>query len=270
MSREVETPNIRDGFSGYQGKTILVTGGARGIGAQIAEQFVRLDAKVAIIDVNDDQGEKLAAQWRQNGHSVQYFHCDVSKLKDVKHMAASVESAFMSIDVLINNAGIYPRSDFLEMEESFWDRVMEINLKGAYLTSQAVAPLMIKQRSGNIINIGSLHADKGQEDAMAYAVSKGGIITLTRNLAQNLSKYGIRVNCIHPGWVASDGEVARWKSSGEDIRSSVEERGKSMPLGRLQTGTDLAYTAIFLASDFASQITGQMLYVDGGVNNRKM
>jgi NAD(P)-dependent dehydrogenase (short-subunit alcohol dehydrogenase family) len=253
----------------YQGKTVIVTGGAKGIGAQIVEQFAQLEANVAVVDVDDGQGEKVAKRWRDAGCDVQYFHCDVSKPDDVKNMAESVRSVFESIDILINNAGIFPRSDFFEMEEAFWDRVLEINLKGAYLVSQAVAPLMIKQKSGSIINIGSLHANKGQEDTLAYAVSKNGIVTLTRNLAQLLSKHSIRVNCIHPGWVASDGEVARWKSVGEDIRS-IEERGKAMPLGRMQTGTDLAHAAIFLSSEYASQITGQMLYVDGGASIRKL
>ncbi|GGH73743.1 NAD(P)-dependent dehydrogenase (short-subunit alcohol dehydrogenase family) [Pullulanibacillus pueri] len=268
MEKTAITPNIKMGFSGYKGKTIMVTGGARGIGAQIVEQFVQLDAHIAIIDVMDDQGENLADGWRQKGYNVQYFHCDVSKPVDVKNMVASVVDEFKHIDVLINNAGIFPRADFLEMDEAFWDKVLAVNLKGAYLTSQAVAPMMIEQKSGNILNIGSLHATKGQIDTTAYAVSKGGIITLTRNVAQNLSRYGIRVNCIHPGWVASDGEVARWKKVGEDLEA-MERSGQSMPLGRFQTGTDLAFAAIFLASDFASQITGQMLYVDGGAQSHK-
>lgn len=265
MSNDQIASSMKNGFPEYQGKTIIVTGGAKGIGAQIVEQFAQLGAKVAIVDV-DNVGEVLAKKWNKDGFNVKYFHCDVSKGNAVKQMITAIENSFDRIDVLINNAGIFPRADFLEMDEGFWDSVMGVNLKGVYLTSQAVAPLMMKQKKGSIINIGSIHAKKGNKDTLAYAVSKGGLVTLTKNLAEYFAEKRIRVNCIHPGWVASDGELARWDEIKEK-KSELDQKIKSIPLGRLQTGTDIAHTAVFLASDFADQITGQMLTVDGGLSN---
>ncbi|MDF2962913.1 MAG: family oxidoreductase [Paenibacillus sp.] len=254
-------------FPELQGKTVIVTGGSKGIGASIVEQFVRVGAKVAIADV-DAQGEGLASGWRNDGYEVRYYTCDVSRSEDVEKTIASVETDFRSIDVLVNNAGIFPRGDLQGTDEALWDRVIGINLKGVYLMCQAVAPVMIQHGRGSIINIGSLHSSKGEDNTLAYAVSKGGLITLTRNLAHALAKHQIRVNCIHPGWVASEGEVARWEALGSDMEK-VQQSVQTIPLGRMQTGTDIAHTAVFLSSEYANQITGQMLAVDGGLSIRR-
>ncbi|CAG7658060.1 SDR family NAD(P)-dependent oxidoreductase [Paenibacillus allorhizosphaerae] len=257
-------------FSGLSHKTVIVTGGSKGIGAGIVEQFVKLGgARVAIADV-DPQGEELADRWRKDGHEVRFYTCDVSRAADIERMIATVESDFGGVNVLVNNAGIFPRGDLQNTDEALWDRVIGINLKGAFLMSQAAVPAMIKQGTGgSIINIGSLHSAKGEDNTLAYAVSKGGLITMTRNLAHALAKHKIRVNCVHPGWVASEGEVERWEGLGDSELERIQRSAQSLPLGRMQTGTDIANAAVFLASELADQITGQMLAVDGGLSIRK-
>jgi NAD(P)-dependent dehydrogenase (short-subunit alcohol dehydrogenase family) len=255
-------------FPGLHNKTVIVTGGSKGIGAGVVEQFLIAGAKVAIADVDDAQGGELAERWSKEGREARYYRCDVSRAADIERMVASVAADFHSIDVIVNNAGIFPRGDLQSTNEALWDRVIGINLKGVFLTSQAVAPIMIKQGKGNIINIGSLHSAKGDDNTLAYAVSKGGLITMTRNLAHALAKHRIRVNCVHPGWVSSEGEMARLEALGQDY-DLVHQSAQSLPLGRMQTPTDIAHTAVFLASDFAEQITGQMLAVDGGLSIRR-
>lgn len=251
----------------YAGKTVLVTGAAKGIGADIAGQFLKYGANVVIADVDDERGEEAAAKWRQSGYPAAYIHCDVSQGTDVANMVAFTEQQFGGLDILVNNAGIFPRADLFQTDEAFWDRVMGINLKGTYLACQAVVPCMMKRGGGSIVNIGSLHASKGAPELLAYAISKGGIVTLTRNLASTLAPHKIRVNCIHPGWVSSDGELARLAASGED-GDALENAIKRMPMGRMQTGTDIASAVVFIASDIAGQITGQQLTIDGGISLR--
>jgi NAD(P)-dependent dehydrogenase (short-subunit alcohol dehydrogenase family) len=257
----------RNTFPDLLGKTVIVTGGTKGIGYSMVEQFASVGAKVAIADV-DKQGEAVAERMRKNGHDVRYYICDVSRSDNVEQLVANVDADFQRIDVLVNNAGIFPRGDLQSTDEALWDKVIGINLKGVYLMCRSVSPIMIRQGRGSIINIGSLHSAKGEDNTLAYAVSKGGLITLTRNLAHALSKHRIRVNCIHPGWVASDGEMERLEALGTDM-SKLQQSSQSLPLGRMQTGTDIAHTAVFLASEYADQITGQMLAVDGGLGIRR-
>lgn len=247
----------------YDGKTVLVTGAAKGIGAAIAEQFLLSGANVVIADV-DEQGEDVAAAWRKEGRPAQFVRCDVSKSAEVERMVSFAETSFGGLDILVNNAGIFPRADLFQTDEAFWDLVMGVNLKGAYLTCQAAVPGMIRRGGGNIVNIGSLHARRGSPDTLAYAISKGGLVTLTLNLAGSLAKQRIRVNCIHPGWVASDGEMARLASEGEDEKS-LEKATQRMPMGRMQNGKDIASAVLFITSEQAGQITGQQLTVDGGL-----
>ncbi|NOU95533.1 glucose 1-dehydrogenase [Paenibacillus sp. LMG 31456] len=247
----------------FDGKIALVTGGARGIGASIVKQFLENGAKVIIADVSPD-GEQLMEQWRSQGKEVAYVHCDVSRENDVNNAVSVAEQQFGKLDIVVNNAGIFPRADLLQTDEAFWDRIMDINLKGVYLMCKAVVPVMIRQGGGCIVNMGSLHASIGGEELFAYAISKGGVVTLTRNLAHALAKHNIRVNGVHPGWVASHGERALMRAKGED-EDWPEQHSSVMPLGRLQTEDDIANSVVFLCSANAGQITGQMLTVDGGL-----
>ncbi|QHW30511.1 SDR family oxidoreductase [Paenibacillus rhizovicinus] len=249
------------------GKTMLVTGGSQGIGGAIADRFAQLGARVVIADVNEAGAEK-AAQLNEAGHEAYFIRCDVSSSEDIRALAAEVGEKLGAVSVLVNNAGIFPRADLLQTEEAFWERIMDINLKGTYLMCQAFVPGMIEQGGGSIVNIGSTHARMGSEDAMAYAVSKGGIVTLTRNLAKALGKHGIRVNVVQPGWVASEGETARIIASGVNPDKLFADAGSRLLLGRMQTGQDVADSVLFLASSLSQQVTGQVLTVDGGLSLR--
>jgi NAD(P)-dependent dehydrogenase (short-subunit alcohol dehydrogenase family) len=249
----------------YAGRTAVVTGAAQGIGAAIAGRFLQLGAQAVVIADMDERGAATAAKWRQEGYDARFIRCDVSDGADVRRLIEVAEKELGGIDVLVNNAGIFPHAGLLEMEEAFWDRVMGVNLKGAYLLCQAVVPGMMARGGGSIVNIGSLHAAKGGPDMLAYAVSKAGIVTLTRNLAASLARHRIRVNCVHPGWVASEGEIARLQAEGEAV-DTLERAIAHMPMGRMQTGADIAATVAFVASAWADQITGQQLTVDGGLS----
>jgi len=165
----------------------------------------------------DESGEETADQYRKKGLNSKFVYCDVSNSEQVNTLFANIVGDVGGIDVLVNNAGIFPRADLQETNEVFWEKVMGVNLKGSYLMCQAAVPGMIRKGGGNIVNIGSLHASRGEDNTMAYAVSKGGIVTLTRNLAFSLNKHRIRVNGVHPGWVASEGEVARINAIGMDM-----------------------------------------------------
>ena len=252
---------------GLSGKTMLVTGGAKGIGRAIAERFSQHGARVVIADV-DEGGAALARQLAEAGGEAHYMRCDVSDFRQIEAMAAEVRTKLGGVHVLVNNAGIFPRADLMGTDEAFWERIMGINLKGAYLMCQAFVPRMIEQGGGSIVNIGSTHARSGDPAAMAYAVSKGSIVTLTRNLAKGFAKHGIRVNCVQPGWVASEGETSRLRASGVDPDKMFAEVSARLPMGRIQTGEDIADSVLFMASSLSSQVTGQVLTVDGGTGLR--
>lgn len=249
------------------GKTVLVTGGSQGIGRAIVEKFVQFGARAVIADV-DDAGAETARQLCEAGHEAVFIRCDVSSFEDVQALAAEAKARFGVVDALVNNAGIFPRADLLQTDEAFWERIMDINLKGAYLTAQAFVPGMIEQGGGSIVNIGSTHSRSGDPSAMAYAVSKGGLMTLTRNLAKGLAKHGIRVNCVQPGWVASEGETSRIRATGVDPGQLFAEVSARLPMGRIQTGEDIAGSVLFMASPLSLHVTGQVLTVDGGSSLR--
>ncbi|TVY07506.1 SDR family NAD(P)-dependent oxidoreductase [Paenibacillus cremeus] len=245
-------------------KVAIVTGGAQGIGAAVGLFLLRSGMKVVIADRSDE----LPPVFKQPTiaeEDVIAIRTDVTLEDDVARLMSTAEREFGGIDVLVNSAGIFPRATLLETTQELWSRVIDVNLKGVYLMCRAAVPCMIQRGGGAIINIGSLHARGGASDLFAYSVSKGGVVTLTMNLARSLAQHGIRVNCVHPGWVASEGEV--------ELRRSVnlpddwlEQQGKKLPLGRLQTTDDIAAMVQFLTSDAACQMTGQVISVDGGMS----
>jgi len=165
-------------------------------------------------------------------------------------------------------AGIFPRATLLETDEALWHQVIDTNLTGAFLACRAVIPHMVAQGGGAIVTIGSLHAAAGSRNLFAYAVSKGGLVTMTRNLAAAHARDRIRVNCVHPGWVLSEGELAIRGLVAGQAEQFAEQIGDDIPLGRLQTPEDIARTVAFLLSDNALQITGQVIAVDGGLGGR--
>lgn len=243
-------------------KTAIVTGGAWGIGYAIAKSLAEAGASVMIADLSE-QGEQQAARLRAEGLHVEFVRTDARLEGQVTHAVGATLSRYGSLDILVNNVGCYPRALLSETTEQLWDNVMTLNLKSMFLFSKAAVPYMEKAGGGAIVNLGSSHAEVGLPELFAYSVSKGAIVTMTKNLAGALASKRIRVNCVNPGWVATEKEIAEREANGQSVEW-LQERGKQLPLGRMQTGEDTAALVSFLVSDLASQITGQFIHVDGG------
>jgi NAD(P)-dependent dehydrogenase (short-subunit alcohol dehydrogenase family) len=245
-----------------QNKVAVVTGGARGIGLAIAKSYVVEGAKVVIADVNMTAGEAAAnALGKAN---CQFMATDVGDGRSVERMIAETNRAFGGIDILVNNAGIVHGSDFLDIAEPDFDRVLRVNLKGTFLTGQAAARKMVAQAKagkppGVIINMSSINAVVAIPNQVPYCVSKGGIDQLTKVMALSLAPYGIRVNAIGPGSIMTD--ILKTIATDKEAKRKLLSR---TPLGRIGSPDEVASIALFLASSDASYITGQTIYADGG------
>ncbi len=242
------------------GKVALISGAARGIGAACAEMFAGEGATVVIGDVLDAQGRQTSAQVKSSGGNAEFVHLDVTKPDDWASAVGSTVSRYGHIDVLVNNAGIQiARPSFLEVTLADWDKVMAVNATGVFLGAKAVAPQMVEQRGGSIVNISSISGLVGISASAGYASSKGAVRVLTKYLAIQLARYGVRANSIHPGGVYTDLTRAGYDNP-EILKKSVEEH----PIGRVGQPTDIAYGALYLASDESSWVTGTELVIDGG------
>lgn len=245
------------------GRTAIVTGGAGGIGYAIAERFLDDGARVVVADIDVENGRKAERDLARRGE-VRFIRADVGRKLDVHNLVAAAVDAFGDIDILVNNAGIVHAADFLELKEEDFDRVMNVNLKGAFLAGQAAARFMVDKvkaggAPGAIVNMSSVNAVFALPDQLAYSVSKGGIAQLTKAMALSLAPWGIRVNAVGPGSIATD--MLTTVTSGAEGRNRILER---TPLGRVGEPSEIAAIAAFLASDEASYITGQTVYADGG------
>jgi glucose 1-dehydrogenase len=242
-------------------KTVLITGGAKGIGLAIARQFVSEGANVAIADVDEAAGAKCVEEF---GKQSVFIKADVSKTADVQNLVATAIKTFGSIDVLINNAAVVHAAEFLDLTEADFDRVIGINLKGAFMVGQTVAKQMVKQvdsgaKPGAIVNMSSVNAVFAIANQVPYSVSKGGVSQLTKVMALSLAPYGIRVNAIGPGSIMTD--MLASVNSNPEAKARILSR---TPLGRIGEPSEIATIASFLASDAASYITGQTIFADGG------
>jgi len=242
------------------GKTALVTGAQQGIGRAIAIEFAAAGADVAINWLDDEAASReVAAVAVGHNRRAVTIQADMAKLSDVREMVDAVVAEFGRIDILVNNAGVFPRVDFLEMKESDWDFVHDVNLKGSVFCAQAAAKAMIAAgRPGAIINITSGAAFRGSPRGVHYVASKGGVVSMTRQMALELAPHRIRVNAIAPG--LTDTAQPRYGSSEEEIA----EMASANPLGRIAEPEDIARAALFLASDQAGFVTGHTLHVNGG------
>lgn len=244
-------------------KTAIVTGGAQGIGYAIAERFITEGAAVIIADTDVEQG-KFALKRLGNEGSVRFITCDMGRKLDIHNLVAATLDEFEHIDILVNNAGIVAGADFLELEEEDFDKVINVNLKGAFLCSQMVARHMVEKAKeghepGTIINMSSVNAVFAIANQLPYSVSKGGLNQLTKVMALSLAEYGIRVNAIGPGSIMT--RMLESVANDEDTKNKILSR---TPMGRIGEPEEIASIAAFLASSDASYVTGQTIYADGG------
>lgn len=242
-----------------QNKVALVTGGALGIGAGIVELFAREGATVYILDLDKEKGEDKAASVRAEGGKAEAFCCDVGQRETLEHAIRTVGDRHGRIDILINNAGIYPRRLFLEMTEEEWDQMQTVNLKSMFHTCQLTLPYMIPQRSGKIVNISSVTFFLGSPKLTHYVASKGGVIGLTRTLAREMGNHNIHVNSITPGAIQTEGELIH--ANPADLAAILENQC----LKRRLQPEDIARVCLFLSSALSDGMSGQNLNVDGGL-----
>jgi 3-oxoacyl-[acyl-carrier protein] reductase len=237
------------------GKVALVTGSTRGIGLAIARALHAAGAKVAIVGRDQARAAAVAAELGQHAAG---FACDVADGAQVEAAIAAAESALGPIDVLVNNAGLTRDNILLRLTEADWDAVLDANLKGAFHTTKAVIKGMMKRRTGRIVNITSIVGLTGNKGQANYAASKAGLIGFTKSVAKEYASRGILVNCVAPGFIETDMTAALPDAA----RASLLE---DIALGRLGRPEDVAGAVLFLASDLAAYVTGQVLVVDGGM-----
>jgi NAD(P)-dependent dehydrogenase (short-subunit alcohol dehydrogenase family) len=243
-------------------KVVLVTGASRGIGRGVAEVLAREGAHVAVNYVTSAaKAEDVVASIRGLDRRAIAVQADVTSREQVESMVQRVTRELGPIDVLVNNAGVESIVPFLDLDDAEWQRVTDVNLKGEWLCSQVVAREWVAQgRRGNIVNIGSVQAGLAMPGRTHYAPTKRGIEALTRNMAAELAAYGIRVNCIHPGLFDTD--MTQWVMADEAVLPIVLDK---IPLHRAAEPRELGPAVVFFASDDSSYVTGQCLYVDGGM-----
>jgi 3-oxoacyl-[acyl-carrier protein] reductase len=242
------------------GQKALITGGSRGIGRATAILFARAGADVAINYVSNE----IAAREVKNevaglGRKCLIFQAEISEERDVRRMVEETAGEFGRIDVLVNNAGIWTYGEMGKMTNEVWRQTMRVNLDGVFFATNAVVPFMKAQKSGSIIHVSSTAAVRGEALHSHYAASKGALVSFTKSLAVELAPFNIRVNCAAPGWVDTDMCIEVFKIPG--YRDKVRE---SIPLKRIPPPEDIAGPILFLASDLARHITGEILNINGG------
>lgn len=242
----------------FNEKTVIVTGGSRGIGKEIAKEFASSGAKVAIIDILKDSIESTVKEFTDKSWIVKGYAGDVTDNSQIADIFKEIKSDFGSIDVLINNAGVTRDGLLLKMKEQDWDLVLDVNLKGTFNCTQKAARYMLKQRSGVIINIASVVGIMGNAGQANYSASKAGILGLTKSTAKEFAVRNIRCNAIAPGFI----ETAM---TGELTEEVVQKYSEVIPMKRMGTPKDISDLCMFLASDQSSYITGQVINVDGGM-----
>lgn len=238
-----------------ENKVAVITGGASGIGLAAVKRFVEEGAKVAVLDYNEQAGEKVAVAY---GDKVAFFKVDVSNQEQVQQAVKAIAAHFGNIDILINNAGITRDASLLKMSAADFDQVIQINLNGVFYCTQAVVPYMIEQKYGKIINTSSVSAERGNFGQTNYTATKAALIGMTKTWAKEFGRKGINVNAVAPGFV----ETEMVDSVPSEITGMISTITSMQRMGEPE---DVANAYLFLASDEASYITGHVLHVDGGI-----
>lgn len=246
------------------GKIAVVTGGASGIGLATAKLLSEVGTKTIILDIDQQKGMETEETLRAAGLDIEFVKCDVTNSQDCQRVARLLEEKHGNVDVLFNNAGIIRRKTVVDLDESDWDAVINVSLKGVYLLSKYLIPLMRNNGGGSIINTGSGWGLKGGDKAASYCAAKAGVVNLTKAMAIDHGSENIRVNCICPG--DTDTPLLRGEAKQLDIEESSFLRSSAVdrPLARLGTPEDIAKGVLFLASGLSAWVTGTTLTVDGG------
>ncbi|WP_420470710.1 SDR family NAD(P)-dependent oxidoreductase [Brevundimonas sp. FT23042] len=245
-------------YPDLEGATVIVTGGAGGIGEAITRAFVAQGARVGVLDLDNARGEALAAALSP---AVEFVRCDVTDIPGLKTAIEQVRKRFGPIDILINNAAHDERHATLDVTEAYWDGRMAVNLKHQFFAAQAVLPDMIASKKGAIVNLGSCSWIIGQGGMPAYTASKSAVLGLTRSLARDFGEHGVRVNAVAPGWIMTERQLELWVTP-----ETEKEIYANQCIKRPLVPDDIARVVVFLSSDDASAITNQHYVVDGGWN----
>jgi 3-oxoacyl-[acyl-carrier protein] reductase len=243
-----------------EGKKALITGGSRGIGRATAVLFAQAGADVAINFLNRERAaEEVKRMVHEVGRECLTFKADISQKDQVEEMAGSLSNNWNQIDILVNNAGIWTYGEIGNMDSATWYETMQLNLDAVFFLCNTIVPVMKANQKGCLVNVSSTAGVRGEALHSHYAASKGAIISFTKSLASELAPFGIRVNCVAPGWVDTDMCEDVFRAPG--FRKKVED---SIPLKRIPPPEDIAGPILFLASDLAQHITGEVLNVNGG------
>lgn len=261
-------PNQENAMSEFQDKAVIVTGGAKGIGSGICLAFAREGARVLCADVDANAGDRLAAESDALPGHIEFQEADVARDDACRGLARTCVSEWGGVDILCNNVGIQPTHSYLpahELPEDTWDAILNVNLKSAFLMTRHCVPEMIKRGGGVIINTASVQGLQSTKGVCAYAASKGGILSLTRQLALEYAEHNVRVLAVNPGTIDTPMVDEALKATGGDEKEQRERMGRSHPIGRIGTPDEVAQAVLFLASERASFMTGENVCVDGGM-----
>lgn len=246
------------GGKGLEGRVAIVTGGSRGIGRAVAQCLAEDGASVVVSGLDPARLEAATKELEGLGAPVQGVVADAARREDAERLVDQTKDRFGRIDVLVNNAGITRDALLVRMKDEDWDRVLDVNLRGAFLMTRAVAKVMMRQKGGRIINIASAAGAMGNPGQANYSAAKAGLIGLTKAVARELSRWGILVNAVAPGLIETDMAAALPQDAREALLAQV-------PLGRIGSGREVAEVVRFLAGDGATYVTGQVLHVNGGL-----
>lgn len=254
------------GFDRMKDRVVIITGGSRGIGHGCCQVFAEEGAKIVLADIDDVNGQKVVQELASMGADARFNHCDVAVEDNIRTVVEETLAAYGRIDVLINNAGVELFKPALETSSADWERTIGVDLRGVFMFSKYVLPTMLEQGKGAIINIASVHAVQTIKNIAAYAAAKGGVTSLTRQMALDYAPK-VRINSILPGFIATT-LWDRFVAMADDPAQLVADTVALQPMERLGESRDVAQAALFLASDEANWVTGIAMPVDGGLTAR--